>query len=91
MTLEDRIAELEAENTALREQVREQIAWLTMQVQDLQGRLAKDSHNTRSGSRTTRSIASGVPRRPAPLASCRATRASAASQSPPAVPEWFPL
>lgn len=52
MTLEERIAELEAENAALREQVRElpllreQIAWLTTQVQDLHARLAKDSHNS---------------------------------------------
>jgi uncharacterized coiled-coil protein SlyX len=52
MTLEERIAELEAENAALREQVRElprlreQIAWLTTQMQDLQARLAKDSHNS---------------------------------------------
>src|SRR5260370_9594516 len=52
MTLEERIAELEAENAALREQVREltvvgeQIAWLTRQMQDLQARLAKDSHNS---------------------------------------------
>jgi predicted nuclease with TOPRIM domain len=35
MTLEDRIAELEAENATLREQV----AWLTTQVQDLHARL----------------------------------------------------
>jgi transposase len=52
MTLEERSAELEAENAALREQVRElprlreQIAWLTTQMQDLQARLAKDSHNS---------------------------------------------
>jgi transposase len=52
MTLEERIAELEAENAALRDQVhevpllREQIAWLTTQVQDLHARLAKDSHNS---------------------------------------------
>src|SRR5215831_12484626 len=52
MTLEERIAELEAENAALREQVgevpllREQIVWLTTQVQDLHARLAKDSHNS---------------------------------------------
>lgn len=42
MTLEDRIAELEAENATLREQV----AWLTTQVQELHARLAKDSHNS---------------------------------------------
>jgi transposase len=62
MTLEERIAELEAENAALREQVREvpllreqvrevpllreQIVWLRTQVQDLHARLAKDSHNS---------------------------------------------
>lgn len=52
MTLKERIAELEAENADLREQVREvpllreQIAWLAVQVQDLQARLAKDSHNS---------------------------------------------
>src|SRR5271165_5795544 len=52
MTLEERIAELEAENAALREQVRElpllreQIAVLVRQMQDLQARLAKDSHNS---------------------------------------------
>jgi transposase len=52
MTLEERIAELEGENAALREQVRavpllhEQIVWLTGQVRDLQARLAKDSHNS---------------------------------------------
>ncbi len=42
MTLEDRIAELEAENATLREQV----ALLAAQVQDLHARLAKDSHNS---------------------------------------------
>jgi transposase len=52
VTLEDRLAELETENAALREHVqevpllREQIAWLTVQVQGLQARLAKDSHNS---------------------------------------------
>lgn len=52
MTPLDRIAELEAENAALRAQVgelaalREQVAVLTQQVQVLQGRLAKDSHNS---------------------------------------------
>ena len=52
MTLEERIAELEAENAALREQVRElpllreQIVLLAAQVQDLHARLAKDSHNS---------------------------------------------
>jgi transposase len=42
MTLEDRIAELEAENAALHTQV----TVLAAQVQDLQARLAKDSHNS---------------------------------------------
>jgi transposase len=52
MTLEERIAELEAENAVLREQVRElpllreQIAVLVSQMHDLQARLAKDSHNS---------------------------------------------
>jgi transposase len=62
MILEERIAELEAENAALREQVREvallreqvqelpllrdQIALLVGQVQELEARLAKDSHNS---------------------------------------------
>jgi transposase len=47
-----RIAELEAENAALREQVRElpvlreQLAALVAQVQELRARLAKDSHNS---------------------------------------------
>lgn len=41
-TPEERIAELEAENAALREQVRE----LAAQVQVLQARLAQDSHNS---------------------------------------------
>ncbi len=42
MTAEERLAELEAENAALREQV----AILTAQVQTLQSQLAKDSHNS---------------------------------------------
>lgn len=42
LTPEARIAELEAENTRLREQVQE----LAAQVQALQARLAKDSHNS---------------------------------------------
>lgn len=42
MTLEDRIAELEAENA----QQREQIATLLGRVRDLEARLAKDSHNS---------------------------------------------
>ena len=42
MTLEERIAELEAENAALRKQM----TVLAAQVQDLQARLAKDSHNS---------------------------------------------
>src|SRR5271165_3486336 len=42
MTLEERIAELEAENAALREQV----TVLAAQVQDVQARLSKDSHNS---------------------------------------------
>lgn len=52
MTSQERIAELEAENAALRAQVgelaalREQVALLSEQVQTLQGRLAKDSHNS---------------------------------------------
>jgi transposase len=52
MTAQERIAELEAENAALRAQVgelgalREQVALLTEQIQTLQGRLAKDSHNS---------------------------------------------
>src|SRR5258708_37554005 len=53
MTPEKRIAELEAENAALRAQVgemtalREQVALLSEQVQALEARLAKDSHNSR--------------------------------------------
>jgi transposase len=52
MTLEERIAELEAENTALREQVQElplfwdQIVLLVGRVQELEARLTKDSHNS---------------------------------------------
>jgi transposase len=52
MTLEERLAELEAENAALREQVREvpllreQIVQLVSRVQELEARLAKDSHNS---------------------------------------------
>jgi transposase len=52
MTLEARIAELEAENTALRAQVRElpglqeQVTSLLARVRDLEARLAKDSHNS---------------------------------------------
>jgi transposase len=42
MTPEDRIAELEAEN----ERQREQIAALVARVQELEARLAKDSHNS---------------------------------------------
>src|SRR5579863_3544512 len=42
MTPEARIAELEAENTALRERVET----LAAQVQTLEARLAKDSHNS---------------------------------------------
>jgi transposase len=42
MTPEDRIAELEAEN----QRQREQIAALLSRVQELEGRLAKDSHNS---------------------------------------------
>jgi transposase len=42
MTPEDRIAELEAEN----QRQREQIAVLLLRVQELEGRLAKDSHNS---------------------------------------------
>src|SRR5689334_18560204 len=52
MTLEARIAELEAENAALRARVselpglREQVASLLGRVRDLEARLAKDSHNS---------------------------------------------
>ncbi len=52
MTPAERIAELEAENAALRVRVREiaplqaQIQELVAQVQDLQARLAKDSHHS---------------------------------------------
>jgi Family of unknown function (DUF6444) len=42
MTLEEHAAELEAENAALREQVRA----LLERVQELEARLAKDSHNS---------------------------------------------
>ncbi len=42
MTPEDRIAELEAEN----QRQREQIAALLLRVQELEARLAKDSHNS---------------------------------------------
>src|SRR4029450_13186866 len=42
MTPEDRIAELEAENA----RQREQIAALLVRVQELEARLAKDSHNS---------------------------------------------
>lgn len=42
MTLEERNAQLEAENAKLREQV----AALVARVQELEGRLAKDSHNS---------------------------------------------
>src|SRR5271166_6442526 len=42
MTLEERIAELEAENAVLREQ----LTVLVVRVQDLEARLAKDSHNS---------------------------------------------
>src|SRR5215470_16733611 len=42
MTPEDRIAELEAENA----QQREQIAALLARIQELEARLAKDSHNS---------------------------------------------
>ena len=42
MTAEERIAHLEAENA----QQREQIAALLVRVQELEGRLAKDSHNS---------------------------------------------
>jgi transposase len=43
MTVADRIAQLEAENAALREQV----TALLGRVRELEGRLAKDSHNSR--------------------------------------------
>ncbi|MGO8948660.1 MAG: IS66 family transposase [Ktedonobacterales bacterium] len=52
MNQEARLAELEAENAVLREQVRElpllreQVVWLAGRVQELEARLAKDSHNS---------------------------------------------
>src|SRR5258707_12532608 len=52
MTPDERIAELEAENAALRAQVsevpglREQVTILLARVRDLEARLAKDSHNS---------------------------------------------
>ena len=52
MTPEARMAQLEAENAALREQVselpvlREQVTALVLRVQELEARLAKDSHNS---------------------------------------------
>jgi len=52
MTSDERIAELEAENAALRAQVselpglREQVTILLARVRDLEARLAKDSHNS---------------------------------------------
>lgn len=52
MTPDERIAELEAENAALRAQVREvpglreQVTLLLGRVRDLEARLAKDSHNS---------------------------------------------
>ena len=49
MTLEEEIAALKAENTRLREgyeQAREHLALLAARVQELEGRLAKDSHNS---------------------------------------------
>src|SRR5258708_12158674 len=42
MTPEERIAHLEAENAALREQLAVALA----EIQDLEGQLAKDSHNS---------------------------------------------
>src|SRR5260221_14002074 len=42
MTPEERIAHLEAENAALREQ----LAVARAEIQDLEGQLAKDSHNS---------------------------------------------
>jgi transposase len=48
-TRDERIAELEAENTrihALYEHVQEQMAQLLARVQELEARLAKDSHNS---------------------------------------------
>ena len=44
MTSEERIAELEAENAKLREQ----LAVVLAHVQELEARLAKDSHNSAS-------------------------------------------
>jgi transposase len=52
MTSDERIAELEGENAALRAQVselpglREQVPILLARVRDLEARLAKDSHNS---------------------------------------------
>src|SRR5262245_49838925 len=52
MRPDERIAQLEAENAALREQVnelstlREQVAVLLARVQDLEAQRAKDSHNS---------------------------------------------
>src|SRR5258708_15745192 len=52
MTSDERIAELEAENAALRAQVRElpglreQVTLLLARVRDLEARLAKDRHNS---------------------------------------------
>ena len=76
MTSEERIAELEAENAALRVQVselpglREQVTTLLARVQELEARLAKDSHNSGKPpssdglKRKRRACARAVARRP---------------------------
>src|SRR5215831_5101036 len=52
MEAAERVRELEAENAALREQIsalpvlREQVTLLLARVQELEARLAKDSHNS---------------------------------------------
>jgi transposase len=49
MTLEDHLAQLEAENATLHEQNRtlqEQLAAALAELQEIKGRLAKDSHNS---------------------------------------------
>ena len=49
MTAEERIRQLEAENAALREQLAEALEQLTQalgRMHELEGQLAKDSHNS---------------------------------------------
>src|SRR5262249_37734895 len=68
MTPEARMAQLEAENAALREQVselpvlREQVTGLVLRVQELEARLAKDSHN--SGNSGKPPSSAGLKRKP---------------------------